>query len=239
MSSTTRPVPHPKQIANKTIANSLRGDILRGNLESGQALKQDEIAAQFGVSKIPVREALIQLKAEGLVTFFPNRGAFVSQLSAAEVDEIYLMRIALETALLARSIPDLTVAHLKHAAAILDAIDQEANVARWGELNWEFHSTLYSAASMPRVMETLETLHTNIARYLVLYLAGMAYQTKSQKEHRAILEACRQGETEKALAVLEAHLRGAASQLIAFLNKNDSAKPKRRPRHEGIRNRSV
>ena len=210
-------------IAKETIADSLRADILRGNLKSGQALKQDEIAAQFGVSKIPVREALVQLRAEGLVTFYPNRGAFVSELSAAEADEIYVMRIALETAVLARAIPNLTVAHLKHAEEILNAIDQEENIAKWGELNWEFHATLYSPASLPRLMDTIKTLHTNIARYLVLYLAGMAYQKKSQKEHRAILAACRHGETEKAVTYLEGHLRDASNKLVAFLNKQEGS----------------
>jgi len=217
------PSPNPTLvIAKESIADSLRADILRGKLKSGQALKQDEIAAQFGVSKIPVREALVQLKAEGLVNFYPNRGAFVSELSAAEADEIYVMRIALETAVLARAIPHLTVAHLKHAKEILDEIDQEENIAKWGELNWEFHATLYSPAALPRVMETIRTLHSNIARYLVLYLAGMAYQKKSQKEHRAILEACRHGDTEKAVAYLVDHLRGASSHLVAFLNKQET-----------------
>jgi DNA-binding GntR family transcriptional regulator len=206
-------------MANESIADALRADILRGKLKSGQALKQDEIAAQFGISKIPVREALVQLKAEGLVNFYPNRGAFVSELSAAEADEIYIIRIALETAALARAIPHLTITHLKHAEEILNAIDREENIAKWGELNWEFHATLYSPALLPRLMETIRTLHTNIARYLVLYLAGMAYQKKSQKEHRAILEACRHGDTEKAVAYLEEHLRGASRHLVAFLNK--------------------
>ena len=206
-------------IAKESIVDSLRADILRGNLKSGQALKQDEIAAQFGVSKIPVREALIQLKTEGLVHFYHNRGAFVSELSAAEADEIYVMRIALETAVLARAIPNLTVTQLKHAEKILDAIDQEENIAKWGELNWEFHATLYIPASLPRLMDIIKALHTNIARYLVLYLAGMAYQKKSQKEHRAILAACRHGDIEKAVTVLEVHLRGASEHLVAYLNK--------------------
>ena len=220
---TLTPSPTPALItANESIADSLRADILRGKLKSGQALKQDEIAAQFGVSKIPVREALIQLKAEGLVNFYPNRGAFVSEISAAEADEIYVMRIALETVVLARAIPHLTVAHLKHAKEILDAIDREENIAKWGELNWEFHATLYSPAALPHVMDTIKTLHSNIARYLVLYLAGMAYQKKSQKEHRAILEACRHGNTEKAIAYLEDHLRGASRHLVAFLNKQET-----------------
>jgi DNA-binding GntR family transcriptional regulator len=204
---------------NQPIADTLRVEILRGKLQGGQPLRQDEIAAQFGVSKIPVREALVQLKAEGLVNFYPNRGAFVSELSAAEADEIYVMRIALEKAVLARAIPHLTVSHFKRAAEILTAIDREENIAKWGELNWEFHATLYSTAELPRVMETLRTLHTNIARYLVLYLAGMDYQKKSQREHRALLQACRAGEVEKAEDILDEHLRSASTHLIKFLNK--------------------
>ena len=218
----------PSRNLTHLIADSLRVDILRGNLKGGQALKQDEIAAQFGISKIPVREALVQLKTEGLVNFYHNRGAFVSEISADEADEIYVMRIALETAVLARAIPHLTVAHLKHAEEILNAIDQEENIAKWGELNWEFHETLYLPASLPRLMDTIEALHTNIARYLVLYLAGMDYQRKSQKEHRAILAACRNGEIEKAVTVLEGHLRGAAEHLVAYLHKQEIHNQKRR-----------
>ena len=223
MNHLTPSLPPASVVSHESIADSLRADILRGKLKSGQALKQDEIAAQFGVSKIPVREALVQLKAEGLVNFYPNRGAFVSELSAAEADEIYIMRIALEAAVLARAIPHLTVAHLKHAKEILEAIDREENIAKWGELNWEFHATLYAPAALPRIMDTIRTLHSNIARYLVLYLAGMAYQKKSQKEHRAILEACRHGDTEKAVAVLVVHLQGASDHLVAFLNKQESS----------------
>jgi DNA-binding GntR family transcriptional regulator len=214
-------------ITNQSIADALRVEILRGKLQGGQPLRQDEIAAQFGVSKIPIREALVQLKAEGLVTFFPNRGAFVSELSAAEADEIYVMRIALEKEILARAIPHLTVSHFKQAGEILSAIDREENIAKWGELNWDFHSTLYSPAGLPRVMETLRTLHTNIARYLVLYLAGLDYQKKSQREHRALLQACRAGEVEKANDILDNHLRSASTHLIKFLDKPTKSQRRR------------
>ncbi len=214
----------PLPVTNESIAGALRADILRGRLQGGQPLKQDEIAVQFGVSKIPVREALVQLKAEGLVDFYPNRGAFVSELSAAEADEIYVMRIALEKEILARAIPHLTVSDFKQAGGLLVNMDREENIARWGELNWEFHAMLYAPAGLPRLMETLRTLHTNIARYLVLYLAGMDYQKRSQREHRALLKACREGDIEKAQTILEEHLRFAATQLVKYLNKQSKAK---------------
>lgn len=214
----------PAPVANPSIAEALRADILCGRLRGGQPLRQDEIAVRFGVSKIPVREALVQLKAEGLVDFYPNRGGFVSELSAAEVDEIYVMRIALEKEILSRAIPHLTVSHFKQAGELLTAIDREENIAKWGELNWAFHATLYDPAALPRVMETLRMLHTNIARYLVLYLAGMDYQKKSQREHRALLKACREGEIEKATTILEQHLHSASTQLVKFLNNQSQAK---------------
>jgi DNA-binding GntR family transcriptional regulator len=209
------------------IADSLRTDILRGKMKSGQPLRQDEIAARFRVSKIPVREALVQLKAEGLVIFHRNRGVFVSELSAAEANEIYVMRIALETANLERAIPHLTVAQLGQAEEILNAIDREKNVARWSELNWEFHAALYSPAFLPRLTETIRTLHANIGRYLILYLAGMDYQKASQREHRALLEACRHGNVEQANAILEGHLRLASGQLVAFLNRKNLPKSRK------------
>lgn len=199
------------------IAGSLRADIMQGKLRSEEPLRQDEIAARFGVSKIPVREALIQLKAEGLVTFFPNRGAVVSRLSPAEVDEIFVMRVALETTALRRAIPKLTIANLGQAEGILNTIDGEQNVARWGDLNWEFHATLYAPAGLPRLMDWVKRLHIHVARYLVIYLAGMDYQTVSQEEHRTILSACRQGDIEAATQHLAHHLQSASDHLVSFL----------------------
>lgn len=217
MTNKTVPESQPTTNTAERIADHLRAAILQGELKSKQPLRQDELAAQLGVSKIPVREALYQLKAEGLVTFIPNRGAAVSELSPAEVDEIYTMRLALETVALRRAIPRLTIAELRQAEDILTVIDQEPNVARWGELNWEYHATLYHPAGLPRLLEWVRTLHVNVARYLVIYLSGMDYQAVSQQEHRAILAACRQGDVEAATAHLEKHLRSASEQLMAFL----------------------
>ena len=216
-------MPTPESTTNITeqIANALRADILKGTLQSKQPLRQDEIATHFGVSKIPVREALNQLKAEGLVTLLPKRGAVVAELSAAEVDEIYAMRIALESLALRRAIPQLTVANLAQAEAILQTIEQENNAMRWGALNWEFHALLYQPANLPRLMEAVRLLHINVARYLVIFLVDLAYQTTSQQEHRAILQACRQGQVENAVHLLEQHLQSAATQLAAFLQQKE------------------
>jgi DNA-binding GntR family transcriptional regulator len=204
------------------IAAALRTDIWLGNLKSGQPLRQDEIAARFGVSKIPVREALHQLKAEGIVTFYPNRGAVVSELSPAEVDEIYAMRAALEVTALQRALPRLTIADLARGEEILAALDQEQNMARWSELNWQFHFTLYNPANMPRLMESIKTLHFNVSRYLVIYLAIMDYQSISQAEHWQILDACRRGNIQAATQHLQQHLHAACEHLVTFLSQRKS-----------------
>jgi len=215
LAQSTKAVPQITEV----IADTLRAEILQGLLQSNLPLRQDELAERFGVSKIPVREALYQLKAEGLVTFFPNRGAVVTELSSAEVDEIYAMRIALETLALRRAIPHLTIANLTQAETLLDAIEQEKSIAQWGELNWEFHALLYQPANLPRLMEWVRLLHINVARYLVIFLVGLEYQATSQREHRAILEACRQGQIETAVTLLEQHLQAAANKLVAFLQR--------------------
>ncbi len=207
---------------NKTemIVASIREEILRGDKRAGDPLRQDEIAAQFEISKIPVREALFQLKSEGLVTFVQNKGAAVSSLSAKEVDEIYTMRIALESVALERAFPNLTIANLNHAEALIHQINQEKNITEWGRLNWAFHATLYAPANLPRLIEMVETLHTNVARYLIIYLSELNFQEQSQEEHWQILNACRIGNLQEAKRIMEAHLRGASQKLITFFENN-------------------
>lgn len=199
------------------VAEVLREAILRNVLAGGEQLRQDEIAAHLGVSRIPVREALRQLEAEGLVTFFPRRGAVVSQLSYQEVQEIYEIRIPLEAAALRLAIPHLSEDDLQRAAEILDTIDREAEVTRWSELNRAFHTTLYAPAGRARLLTLINTLRTNVERYQRIYISLMHHNPDSQREHRLILEACRRRDIVAAVKALESHLGNAAQSLVAYL----------------------
>jgi DNA-binding GntR family transcriptional regulator len=199
------------------IADALRNAILQGRYQANQPLRQDLLADELGVSKVPVREALVQLKAEGLVTFLPNRGAVVTELSAGEVDEIFTMRIALETTALERAIPNLQSSDLIRARGVLEILDEEAAPTQWSELNWEFHATLYQAAGLPRLLATIHTLHNNVARYLIIYLDRLAAQDFSQQEHWAIFRACKNQDINAANRLLTAHLCKASERVIAFL----------------------
>lgn len=199
------------------IAQALREAILRGDLEGGQPLRQEELAEQFGVSRIPIREALQQLDADGLVVFAPNRGATVSLLSRTEVQEIYDIRVGLETTAIRLAMPYLTPAILEQAANILTAIDQTAEVAKWSELNWAFHSTLYAPANRPRLLALIKMMHDNVSRYLRIYLSLMNFQSRSQEEHRLILAACQEQDIQAATQILTQHLEGASERLVAYL----------------------
>ncbi len=202
------------------IAEALREAILRGIFHEGQSLRQDEIAAQFGVSRIPVREALRQLEAEGLVTLQLNRGATVSALSPVEAQEIFEIRVALETTAIQLAIPKLTESDLEKATVILDATHQTTDVARWAKLNWEFHSTLYTPSDRPRLLAMIKTLHLNIDRYVRLQMEQMNCLEKSQKEHYQLLDACRQRDAKVAVKLLKRHIETAGEQLVTHLQHN-------------------
>lgn len=189
------------------IADALRKAIVAGIFQEGQSLRQDEIASKFGVSRIPVREALRQLEAEGLVTLHPHRGATVSTLSAAEVQEICEICIALETTAIELAIPQMTTSNLQKAKAILEATEKEIETSRWVELNWEFHATLYAPANRPRLLAMIKTLHVNIDRYIRLQFADVKYRERSHQEHYQLLQACMQQDTKAAVELLKQHIR--------------------------------
>ncbi|MDA0246018.1 MAG: GntR family transcriptional regulator [Chloroflexi bacterium] len=199
----------PSQNTADRIAEALRKAILQGQLHSGQSLRQDEIAATFQVSKIPVREALFQLQAEGLVDIIHNRGAIVTSLNTAEIEELYTMRIALESIALRRAIPRMTTADFLTAEAILNHIDIEPNLRHWADLNWQFHEALYRPSGMFHLLDVVKTLHTNVVRYLITQRVNGSQLHTSQQEHRAILAHARDGDVSAACAALEQHLAGA------------------------------
>lgn len=206
------------------VAQALRKAILKGVIKGGQVLRQEELAAAFGVSRIPVREAFRQLEAEGLIKLYPHRGAVVNSLSALEVQELFEIRLPLETTALRLAIPNLTAADIQKATAILALADQEPANGRWGELNWEFHAALYAAARRPRLLAMLVNLQQNVDRYMRLVLTGLAYQAHSQAEHYRLLEACRNKEVEKAVTLLAAHIEAAGKRLVEYLQQAEEPK---------------
>src|ERR1700740_3586502 len=159
----------PRQSLTWAVADRLRDKITRGEIPEGAQLRQDAIATQYGVSRIPVREALRQLDAEGLIAIVPNRGAIVPALSPSDVGELFSIRALLEPEVLKLSIPLLTEEDFNEADAVLQKyvreLKKQEHVSAWGRLNWQFHSILSPRANQPRFMAIIRNVNNNGERY--------------------------------------------------------------------------
>lgn len=202
----------------ESISNTIRDMILVGELVGGEPLRQEALAAKLQISRIPLREALLILEGEGLVKLNLNRTATVSALNASEAAELYVMREALELAALREALPKLTRFDLMRAENALNMIDHVVSPAEWSALNWEFHAALYAPCNMPRLMQQMEQLHHNAARYFGA-LEQAKYRARSQKDHRDLLRACKQGEAVRALTLLAAQLAQSKRTLIAEVTR--------------------
>ncbi|HMX30225.1 MAG TPA: GntR family transcriptional regulator, partial [Blastocatellia bacterium] len=155
----------PRQTLTSAVADQLRDKILRGEFRAGEQLRQHAIAAEFDVSRIPLREAFRQLEAEGLIEIIDHRGAVVSALSPEEIEELFDIRAALESVTLRQAVPRLTEDDLQRAEQALadyeQALNDEADFEVWGELHWRFHSTLYAAANRSRSLSLIQTINNN------------------------------------------------------------------------------
>jgi len=203
------------------VADKLRDQIIRGEIAEGTQLLQDAIATQYQVSKIPVREALRQLEAEGLITIVPNRGAVVPALSPDDIDELFSIRSLLEPEVLKRSIPHLTEEDFSQAEAILKTFANELrrddHISGWGRLNWEFHSALYSKANQPRFMATIRNINNNGERYTRLQLYLTHGIKRANEEHHRLLELCRERDVTAACKLLREHIEYARQSLKQML----------------------
>lgn len=188
--------------------------MLRGDLQPGEWLRQDELARRIGVSKIPVREALHRLAAGGLLTFERNRGVRVPVLTAEDAEEVYALRLALEPVLLARAIPALSIVDLAAAEYALTGNDPLTAA------NWAFHRALYRPSGWSRGMAQVEVLFAAVAPYVLLYTQGLAGGGRSADEHKQLLAACRSGDIDEAESTLSAHLAGAADTLVRRLRQD-------------------
>ena len=202
--------------ASDTIYEQLRQAIIDGNFSSGEPLRQDQIARDYGVSKIPVREALVQLESDGFVEMFSGRGAFVARLSMSQTEEIYLMRIALEPILLERAIPLTPNTDWIRMGGILAALEADIlPFLQWHALDFEFHTALYKNANLPAMKKLVANLHSNLARYYRVYeTLGNDFRTEGEVEHRKILEACQSGDIQQATNFLQEHLQRSSKRLI-------------------------
>lgn len=204
------------------IAATLRQRILAGELAPGAQLRQDRIAAEFGASHIPVREAFRNLEREGLVEHQPRRGSFVAPLYPGEPEEVMLMRIALEPLAIRLAVPKLSDADLDAARGAADAIATAPGFVERRAANWAFHRALYAACERRRIIATIENLWLQVDRYYAMVWHLTDSDVELQADHAQILQAAAAGDGARAAALTRTHVEGAGKALTDLLNQPPS-----------------
>ena len=208
-----------RQTTVTLVVDELRRRIMAGLLSEGQQLRQEALAADLGVSRIPVREALRQLEAEGFVSIQSHRGAVVSKLSLDEIAELFELRIRLESWLLELAIPQMSEHDLQQADEALETMLSNRKIENWGQLNWDFHVALYTPAARPATLRILRRINENMDRYIRLQISLTSGQLKAHREHKQILELCRARNVPRAVAVLEQHIVDVRDGLMRQLKE--------------------
>lgn len=202
----TRPRPGAGGTTPPVLAAVLREAIVTGVLQAGEELNQVLLARQFGVSRVPVREAIRLLEAEGLVVSPPHRRSVVSALTPEVLGELYEVRLRLEELLLGAAVPRLGPQDLAEADALVAAMGRVRDHRAWLRLNDRFHDTLYRAAGRPFVSALVRQLRQQVQRYVWLSGRALYRAAEANAEHRRILEACRAGDVSRARRELRRHL---------------------------------
>ncbi|VDS06899.1 putative HTH-type transcriptional regulator YdfH [Paracoccus haematequi] len=188
------------------ISRELAARIVSGRIAPGERLRQDHVAAEFGASHVPVREAFRELESRGLAVSEPRRGFRVAGFSLAEVREVAEMRAALEVLALRHAAPHLTRAILERADEATRAGDHAGDVKTWEQANRQFHRLILDPCGMPRLLKSIADLHTASARFL---FSGWRaeWEAPTDRDHRAILHALRSGDVDRAASVLARHIQ--------------------------------
>lgn len=202
------------------ITTELRRRILNGQLAEGTTLRQERLATELGVSRIPLREAIRHLESEGLVVSELHKGAVVSSLSPGELEELFGIRMQLETWLFEAAIPRMTQADFDQAEALIEEASKTGDVSNWGDLNWRFHEALYRASGSRIALKLLRSVHDNAARYVNLQLIVAQDVERELSDHHAMLAYARLRDVERGVDMLRRHIARVSRNLMASLSRD-------------------
>jgi DNA-binding GntR family transcriptional regulator len=197
------------------IAAYLREAILSGEIAPGQWIRQEDVAARLGASRLPVREALRMLEAEGLTEHAANRGSRVPLLDAHEVDVVYRMRESLEPLALTESLPHLTEGQIAHLESVQERIEADGDLAQFLVLDREFHLSSYAGCPSDRLVSTISGLWNATQHYrrAFMLVSGMDRRWIVNSEHRLLLDAIRRRDAVDGERYLSGHIRRTRIEL--------------------------
>ncbi len=193
--------------AHEFVRETLREGILDGSIPGGTRLVQADLAEQLSVSTTPVREALRDLAAEGIVELDAHRGGTVHRISNEELQEIYELRLLLEVVAVEKAAERITPDQLAKVGAVLEQMQAAHPTANWVMLNRDFHMTIYEAAGSPRLLAILRTLLDTSVMYVSMALkARPTAREQATRDHQLIFEALASNAPEAAARAVRDHL---------------------------------
>lgn len=205
----------PAVTTASVLAQRLREVIDAGRWRPGELVRQEQIAAEYGVSRIPVREALAQLQSEGLLEIAHYRGARVSRPRAVEIDELFDLRLLVEGDLLARALGGHDQRSLRELTRLQDRLEDAEDRLGWISGDITFHEALYGPAERPRSLALFRQLRAPIDRFSVQALGPGTRKQGWADEHRQLIAAVAAGEAAAAKAILEQHLQATRAVVLA------------------------
>jgi DNA-binding GntR family transcriptional regulator len=208
-----------KTVLSQQIIDSLRDRIIAGSFEAGQPIRQDALAAELGVSKIPLREAFAKLEQEGLIVSQANRGFFVSPLSVVEALDVFDLRLQLEPAATAAASAQATDTDRRAAREALAELDAAmlAGQKSAGALNRMFHLAMIRPCGRPVTVQLLSRLLLLSERYTVKHLEPRGQLARARAEHLGLLEAWAAGDAVLLEKLIAAHISGTRDDLVSQL----------------------
>lgn len=199
------------------VASVLRAEILQGDVAPGARLSQQGTAERFGVSRIPVRDALAILAGEGLVRPSTNATAVVTGMSIAELQELYELRQAIEPLATQLAVPNVGRADILSMQHQLDIMRTQTDARRWLAANAAFHAAVYRRANRPRMIELVEQLRRLTDRYMYVHLEVIGQTEHLDAEHLSILHAVERGDAVAAGQLTRDHLASSHDFILTYM----------------------
>jgi DNA-binding GntR family transcriptional regulator len=206
--------------AQEAVLVELRRAIASGRLRPGEQVRQDALAEELGVSRVPLREALKILEGEGAVTYSPHRGYFVAELSVADLAEVYRIRELLEEEAVRAAVPRLRDTDLDELTELVrdcEHAGDAGDVAAMTEANRRLHFTLYDASGRPRLVRLVRILWDATDVYRAVYYDDARNRTRVDREHLAVLAALRRRDADAAVRLLAEHRDHAVAHIRTLL----------------------
>lgn len=226
------PAPPETALSTDRVTESIRSLILSGELGPGSRIGQEELAARFSVSRIPVRGALSRLESDGLVVLKPSSGAWVAKVDLAECLEIYMIRERLEPLALSQSVPNMGDETIALLYGLVDEMAASVDTEHFLRTDRSFHLASYRDAGMPTLVAMIERFWNTTQHYRRAFTALLGRERNwiIHAEHRLIMDAIRRRDAEGAAHLLHEHIRRTSRELAQHADLFPASEPRKRRR---------